>query len=221
MNLSVKELVIQKINNNEKEMHNCKYVFIDNKSEITNIIFTGAGQKYYMMMSWFNEDKNHNYLYLNTLYLDYSDITIYSKIIESCNSKFYNMLGVSYGGYAAIVYATLFPTRAVIVIDPARLAWNIHLEPYILKLNSMLFYHRSSHIHDILEYMQIRNALEKTKLWYMMRCSQIEVHSSNIPNENMILEYIEHAKNMLDDKCQILMKETTMQELFLEFLPWT
>lgn len=221
MNLSVKELVIQKINSNEKEIHNCKYVFIDNKSDTTNIIFTGAGQKYYMMMSWFNEDKNHNYLYFNPLFLNYSNTEIYTKIIESCNSKFYNMIGVSYGGYAAIVYASMFPTHAVVVIDPARLGWDIDLEPYILKLNSMIFYHRSSQIHDILEYMQIRNALEKTKLWCMMRCSQIEVHSSNIPNENMILEYIKHAKNMLDDKCQILMKETTMQELFLEFLPWT
>jgi hypothetical protein len=174
-----------------------------------------------MMMSWFNEDKNHNYLYFNPLYLDYSNTEIYIKIIESCHSKFYNMIGVSHGGYAAIVYATIFPTNAVVVIDPARMDWNINLEPYILKLNSMLFYHRSQHPHDILEYIQIRNALEKTTLWYMIRCSHTEVHSSNIPNENMILEYILHAKNMLNDKCQILMKETKMHELHLEFLPWT
>jgi hypothetical protein len=87
-----KDIAIDKILKYETELFGCKYVFIDNNSKITNIIFTGNGQKYYMMISWFNNYTDYNYLYLNTINCDYKNTEIYCNIISRCNSIYYNMI---------------------------------------------------------------------------------------------------------------------------------
>jgi hypothetical protein len=217
--LSNKEIAINKIQKYEKEYLGIKYVFVNNNSNITNIIFTGAGQNYYMMISWFNDSSEYNYLYLNPLHSDYQNIDIYKTIILNCNSSHYNMIGISYGAYAAIVYASILPTKSLIIIDPTPLSWVIDLETCIKNIQAIIYYHRSIHPHDIIEYTKIRTELEKTSLFYTIRCSLSEVHSSNIPNEEMILQYIQHS--YLLGKCKILMTEIKITELDKEFLPWT
>ena len=117
MNLTTKEVAIEKIKKYETQLLGCKYVFIDNKSKITNIIFTGSGQKYYMMISWFNDNLDYNYLYLNPINCNYTNIDIYKQIILNCNSNHYNMIGISYGGYAAMVYSSMFPTQSLIIYN--------------------------------------------------------------------------------------------------------
>jgi hypothetical protein len=221
MNLTTKEVAIEKIKKYETQLLGCKYVFIDNKSDITNIIFTGSGQKYYMMISWFNDNLDYNYLYLNPINCNYTIIDIYKQIILNCNSIHYNMIGISYGGYAAMVYSSMFPTQSLIIIDPARMGWNIDIESYIKNIKAMVYYHRSLHSHDIQEFIQIRDALEKTSIFYTIRCSLSEVHSGNIPNEEMILQYIQHSLLLCKNNCKLLMTTTKMTELSLEFLPWT
>ena len=216
-----KEIAITKIIKYETEHLGCKYVFINNNSNITNIIFTGAGQRYYMMISWFNDCSDYNYLYLNPINCDYQNVYIYKQIISNCNSSDYNMIGISYGGYAALVYATMFPTKSLILVDPTPMSWVIDIETCIKNINSMIYYHRSLHPHDILEFTKIRNELEKTSIFYMIRCSLNETHSSNIPNEEMILQYIQHSLLLCNSNCKILMTGIEMTELSKEFLPWT
>jgi hypothetical protein len=131
------------------------------------------------------------------------------------------MIGISYGAYSAIVYSDIFPTKSIIIVDPARMGWEINIEPIILKSRSKFFYHRSLHPHDILEFVQIRDALEKSSCFYSIKCSLSDVHSANIPNEDMIIEYIKFAESIDKDNCKILMTETKMIDLVLEFLPWT
>ncbi len=194
-------------------------VFIDNKSTTTNIIFTGAGQKYYMMISWFNDSAEYNYLYLNPSFCNYEDIDKLTSIIKSFRSLEFNMIGISYGAIAAIVYSTLFPTNALIIVDPERLGWKLDITKYIPKIKSNIFYHRSLHPHDIENYKTIRDALEKTDIFYLTRCSLSCVHSSNIPGESLILSYIKFSEKSC--KGNILMKDTKMDELCQEFLPWT
>ena len=216
-----KQAIINKIKKYEIQLSGCKYIFIDNKKDVTNIIFTGSGQKYYMMISWFTDNLEYNYLYLNPIYCDYTNTDIYRQIISNCHSISYNMIGISYGGYAAIVYASMFPTLCLIIIDPARMGWNINIKSCIEKLNAMVYYHRSLHPHDIQEFIQIRDALEKTSIFHTFRCSLSEVHSGNIPNEEIILQYIQHSIALSENKCKLLMTSTKMSELSLEFLPWT
>jgi hypothetical protein len=214
---------INKIEKYETELLGCKYVFVDNKSNITNVIFTGCGQRYYMMISWFNSNLDYNYLYLNTMHCDYTNVDIYKLIISTCNSDHYNMIGISYGAYAAIVYASMFPTKSVIIVDPSRMGWGVNIESCIKNLEVLetkLYYHRSLHPHDIQEYMQMRNALEKSSMFYTIKCSLSETHSANIPNEEMILQYINHSF-LLSKNCKIIMTETKMSDLSLEFLPLT
>jgi hypothetical protein len=227
--LTNREIAKNKIEKYERDYLGKKYVFINNNSDVTNIIFTGGGQKYYMMISWFNDNLKYNYLYLNPLYCDYTNIAIYKEIILNCNSNYYNMIGISYGGYAAIVYASIFPTKSLIIVDPTPLSWVVNIETCIKNINSkninsknintMIYYHRSLHPHDILEFTKIRTELEKSSLFYTIRCSLSEVHSANIPNEEMILQYIQHSE--LLDKCKILMSDIKMSELNREFLIWT
>jgi len=221
MSLTTKEIAIEKIQKYETQLFGCNYVFINNKSNITNIIFTGCGQKYYMMISWFNDNLDYNYLYLNPKYCDYKNIDIYNKIISNCNSTYYNMIGISYGGYAAMVYSSMFPTQTLIVVDPARMGWNIDIESHIKNIKAMVYYHRSLHPHDIQEFIQIRNILEQTSISYTICCSLSEVHSANIPNEEMILQYIQHSLSICKNNCKLLMTDTKISELSLEFLPWT
>jgi len=221
LKLSNKEIAITKIEKYETEYLGCKYVYINNKSNVTNIIFTGAGQKYYMMISWFNHDFEHNYLYLNTSHCDYQNINIYKEIISNCNSSHYNMIGISYGGYAALVYASMFATKSLILVDPTPMSWVIDIETCIKNINAMIYYHRSLYPNDISEFTKIRNELEKTSLFYTIRCSLSKTHSSNIPNEEMILQYIQHSFIMGNFKCKILMTSIEMSELSNEFLPWT
>ena len=219
--MNQKELAIFKTINNEQTHFGNKVIFINNNSKITNVIFTGAGQKYYMMISWFNNNPEYNYLYLNPETCNYQDIDTLTKTISIFNSEKYNMIGISYGGYAAIIYSTIFPTSSVIITDPTRMNWNINITDYIIKIKSNIFYHRSLYIPDILEYTLIRDMLEKTNNFYMIRCSLSNVHSSNIPNEDIILCYIKFSEEMSNNKCQILMKDIKMTELGTEFLPWT
>ena len=216
-----REIAVKKISSYEKEYCGCKYVFINNDSSKTNVIFTGGGQKYYMLISWFNDNVDYNYLYLNCKTCDYTNIDIYKKIISMCNSKIYNMIGISYGAYSAIVYSDLFPTLSIIIVDPARIRWNVNLETIIMNSKAKFFYHRSLHPHDIQEFIQIRNALEKSSCFYTIKCSLTEVHSANIPNEGMIFEYIKFSESLENDSCSILMKNAKMSDLVLEFLPWT
>ena len=217
--LNNKQIALNKIEKHEREYLGVKYIFINNNSKITNIIFTGAGQKYYMMISWFNDNSEYNYLYLNTTYCDYQNIHIYREIILNCYSTHYNMIGISYGGYAAIVYASIFPTKSIIIVDPTPLSWVIDIENCIKNINAMIYYHRSLHPHDILEFTKIRTELDKSSIFYTIRCSLSEVHSSNIPSEQMILQYIQHTDVL--GKYKIIMTEIKMNELSKEFLPWT
>lgn len=132
------------------------------------------------------------------------------------------MIGISYGGYAAIVYSSVLPTYSVIIVDPARMGWNISIEPIIKNSKSVWFIHRSLDPHDIAEYTQIKDVLEQSSVFYFLRCSLSDVHSGNIPNEDMILQYIKFSENILSTKCKLLMTTTKFSEMVhLEFLPWT
>lgn len=130
------------------------------------------------------------------------------------------MIGISYGAYAAIVYSELFPTSSIIIIDPARQGWNCNINNILTNSKSKIFYHRSIHPHDVLEYEQIRNSLEKPSCYYLIKCSLSQVHSCNIPNEEQIIEYIKFSELLENPKCNLLMTKTKCQELDLEFLPW-
>lgn len=221
MKLTSKEIALSKIKKYEEEYLGCKYVFINNRSNVTNIIFTGAGQKYYMMISWFNNNLDYNYLYLNPIYCDYQNIKVYKEIISRCDSKYYNIIGISYGAYAGLVYASFLPTQSLIIIDPTPLSWIIDIETCVKNINAMIYYHRSLHPDDIKEFTKIREALEKTSLFYTIRCSLSKTHSSNIPNEEMIMQYIENSLLLNKSNCKILMTKIENSELAREFLPWT
>jgi hypothetical protein len=193
------QLAILKTKNNEREYFGNKLVFIDNKSKITNVIFTPINQEHYMMISWFNNLPEYNYLYFNPNTCDYKNIDSLTKTISSFNSEKYNMIGVSYGASAAIVYSTIFPTSALIIVDPLDPVnyWN-NIEPYILKLSAKIFYHRSSYHIDIEQYIKIRNALEKTNCFYMIQCSLINEHCAYVPNEDLIMSYIKFSEKYCD-----------------------
>jgi len=219
--LTNREIAITKIEKYETEYLGYKYVFVNNNSNTTNIIFTGCSQKYYMMISWFNDNLEYNYLYLNPIYCDYQNVNIYKEIILKCNSSHYNMIGISYGGFAALVYASMFPTNSLIMVDPTPVEWYIDIESCIKNINAFVYYHTSLYPSDILEFNKIRNELDKTSLFYTIRRSLSTTHSSNIPNEEMILQYIQHSLLLSKNNCKILMKNIEMAELSNEFLPWT
>ena len=124
--MSQRELAIIKTKKEQTFFGN-KVVFIDNKSKITNVIFTGAGQKHYMMISWFNNSPEYKYLYLNPATCNYQDIDTLTSTISMCYSESYNMIGISYGAYAAIVYSTIFPTTSLIIVYPTRFGCNIDI----------------------------------------------------------------------------------------------
>jgi hypothetical protein len=95
------------------------------------------------------------------------------------------------------------------------------IQNIIINSKSKFFYHRSLHPHDIHEFLKIRDALEKSSCFYSIKCSLSDIHSANIPNEDMIIEYIKFAESINKDNCKILMTETKITDLVLEFLPWT
>jgi hypothetical protein len=199
-----------------------RYVFVDNKSSTTNIIFTGCGQNYYMMISWFDNETDYNYLYLNPKHIDFKNTSMCTELISSCcNSICYNMIGISYGGYAAIIYSSLLPTSSVIITDPMSMRWEVQIEEIIKNSRSVWFIHRSLNPHDVAEYTQLRNILEQSSVLYFSRCSLSNVHSSNIPNEETIMQYLNFSRNILNPTCKLLMTTTKQSEISLEFLPWT
>ncbi len=217
-----KEIALKRIATHERVYCGQKYVFVDNKQKSTNVIFTGAGQKYYMMISWFGEDKTHNYLYLN--HNPYNETT--EKIIANCQSVSYNMIGISYGAAAAIYYSTKFPTNTVVSIDPEPLGHRFsgkEFWDFFSASKSVFFFHFSAHPSDVANYKKIIAHIDKTKLMYFVKCSRSPVHSANIPNEYTIMEYIRFVERLIDEsgECGILMKETKMSQLGMEFLPWT
>lgn len=79
-----KKLATEKIQRYELEFAGGKYLFIDNKSSITNIIFTGCSQKFYMMISWFNDATDYNYLYLNPNHHNFQNTNMCLELIKSC-----------------------------------------------------------------------------------------------------------------------------------------
>ena len=131
------------------------------------------------------------------------------------------MIGISYGGYAVLVYASIFPTLAVIITDPTPLSWVVDIDICLKTITAMIYYHRSLHPHDVIEFTKIRNALEKTSLFYTIRCSLSETHSANIPNEEMVLQYIQNTLSLSKNNCKILMTKNKNSELNREFLEWT
>jgi pimeloyl-ACP methyl ester carboxylesterase len=76
------------------------------------------------------------------------------------------MIGISYGGYAAIVYASILPTKSLILVDPEPLSWVVDLENCIKNITAMIYYHRSLCPKDIFEFTKIRRELDKTSLLY-------------------------------------------------------
>lgn len=174
-----------------------------------------------MMISWFNNNLDYNYLYLNPCHCNYENTDVYREIISNCNSTSYNMIGISYGGYSALVYASMFPTHAVIIIDPVCSTWTVDIETCIKNINAIIYYHKSLYSPDISIFTKIQNALEKTSLYYTIRCSLSDVHSANIPNEEMILQYIQHTLSLNKNTCKILMSKVNTHDLGKEFLPWT
>jgi len=222
-----KEIALEKITAYERITHNIKNIWIDNKSDITNIIFTGLNQKYYMMISWFNEDKLHNYLYLNCINSNnfYFDENI-KNIILDCNSKFYNLIGISYGGSAALYYSSIIPTYSVITIDPIICPSTSEDNlKNIFKTNedlykSVYFLYYSKCIFDITLNEQIINILKTTRLLYFNRCSQEEFHSGNTPTENVILNSIDFVKKIKESGSLFIMK-TQANIANTDVLPWT
>ena len=191
-----KSLAIKKTINNETTHFGNKVVFIDNKSKITNIIFSAANQEHYMMITWFEKSTEYNYLYLNPTKCNYADIDTLTKIILMFNSEKYNMIGFSLGAFASIIYASILPTSTLIIVDPRRadLFNNINLEYYILKIDANVFYLRSLEKGDVNEFKIIKNALEKTSIFYSIKCTLSDIHCDYVPNEDMLLYYIKFSE---------------------------
>lgn len=215
--MSNKLIAIEKINKYEKIYKNQKYVFIDNGKTITNVIFTGCHQRYYMMISWFHTNKDYNFLYLNA---NFDDIMV--EIIKNCKSEHYNLIGISYGAAIAIHLSNKIPTYAVISIDPQPIHLNWNLDEIFTNDNkSVFFFHNSIEPNDIPIHNNIMNAIKKTSIMYMIKCSQYSVHSANIPNEDMIISYIKFVEHMRTSNCDFIMKNVERNDLFKEVAEWT
>ena len=190
-------LAINKTINNETTHFGNKLVFIDNKSKITNVIFSAANQKHYTMITWFEKYTEYNYLYLNPTKCNYEDIDTLTKIILMFNSEKYNIIGFSLGAFASIIYASILPTSTLIIVDPRtinNIFINVNLESYILKMKCNVFYIRSLENMDVNTFKIINNALEKTSIFYSIKCSLSDIHCGYIPNEDMILFYIKFSE---------------------------
>nr|QBK92170.1 MAG: hypothetical protein LCPAC304_05170 [Pithovirus LCPAC304] len=234
-----KEIALRIISEYEREYKSTKYVLIDNHSKTTNVIFTGASQKYYNMISWYHTYTDYNWLYLNpiceasephfVLFMmtngqmkgqrTYDDLFL--EIIKSAPGDMYNLIGISYGGAAAIAFSKRVPTRAVITLDYANIFnyvdWDL---PDILQDNTSLFFlHYSSHPHDIARHDVLIKCLQKTKIQYMLKCSQCDIHSTNVPNHHLIVSYIKAAERITSDECDVVMKNVTY--LGGDFHAWT
>lgn len=203
----------------EKQHRGQKYVFIDNKTNCTNVIFTGCGQSHYMMITWFRNDNQHNYLYLHHPVYDH----ITEEIIVLCGgtSRMYNFIGISFGAAAAIALSKKFNTIAVVSVDPQPLAnfanWNL---PQILAGNQAIFFlHHSITEGDLAHHASLIRCLEQTSILYLVKSSQSKIHSTHIPNEEMILTYLRFAQSLRDPTNQILMK--IVPSLNSKFLQWT
>uniref|UniRef100_A0A6C0HW34 AB hydrolase-1 domain-containing protein n=1 Tax=viral metagenome TaxID=1070528 RepID=A0A6C0HW34_9ZZZZ len=201
-------LAISKTINNEKIYLGNKYVFIDNKSKITNVIFSAVHQPHYMMISWFEKYTEYNYLYLNPIKCDYTDVDTLTKLILLCNSEKYNMIGFSFGGFAAIIYSSILPTSTLIIVDPHRnycqAFININLEYYIPKINANVYYLRSLDNYDINEFKIISNLLEKTNIHYSIQCTLSDIHCGYIPGEDMIIHYIKFSEIISQNSNKII-----------------
>lgn len=192
-----KSLAISKTINNEQTHFGNKVLFIDNKSKITNVIFSPANQKHYMMVSWFEKSTQYNYLYLNPNKCNYADIVTLTKIILLFNSEKYNMIGFSFGAFAAIIYTSILPTSTLIIVDPCNVSEefnNYNLEYFILKINANVFYLRSLNNEDVNTFKIISNALEKTNILYSIQCTLSDIHCGYIHSEDMILSYIKFSE---------------------------
>lgn len=224
-----KKIALARISQHERQHKNQKYVFIDNKSKITNVIFTGASQQYYMMITWFtgaNKDSlKYNYLYLNAIYDDVTEEIINS--ISYPTTEIYNMIGISYGGAAAIFYSGKFRTNAVVSIDAVPIFnfenWSLET---ILRDNkrlsggkSVFFIHHSTHQHDIIRHNKFFDVFRNTDTQYFCKCSCIPVHSGNIPNESIILRYIHFGESLNSHSMDFVMKD--IKDSGALFLEWT
>ncbi|ARF11773.1 hypothetical protein Klosneuvirus_2_209 [Klosneuvirus KNV1] len=214
--MSNKLLAIETTLKYEQTYKNQKYVFIDNKQTITNVIFTGCNQRFYMMITWFRNVTNYNFLYINA---NLDDTMI--EIIKNCNSEYYNLIGISYGAAIAIYLSDKLPTYAVISIDPQpiNLQWN--LDEIFSNNNSVFFFHHSIDSSDIPIHESIITAIRKTSIMYMVKCSQYPLHSANIPDEHMIMTYITFVENIKKNNCGFIMKNIKKDDLFKEITDWT
>lgn len=219
--MSNREIALEIIKKFENEHQGQRYVFLDNGCNVTNVIFTGASQYFYSMVSWYYTYTNYNWLYLNPsnpLFNGrYDDISL--EIITKTKSDHYNLIGISYGAAAAIYFSKVLPTRVVVSIDYANIfnleSWNLK---EILENNKAIFFiHYSSHPHDLARQDILFDLLKKTNIMYFAQCSHHPVHSSNIPNACRILKYISFGESLNDD--EIIMKNVSNVEGL--FLPWT
>ena len=136
-----------------------------------------------MMITWFINYSDYNFLFLNSRY----DDVMHKIITTECKSELYNIIGISYGAAIAIYLSNKIRTGAVVSIYPIPIDLDFDLDNIFQNNNSIFFFHHSSEKNDNEIHKNIMSCIQKTNLMYMVMCSQYPVHSTYIPNNNRIL----------------------------------